>query len=158
MAMKENVITLEGLKKIEQELDYLKSTKRQEVAATIKEALSFGDISENAEYDEAKNEQARMEEKIVQLENLLKHVKVIDEDDIKTDVVNVGCKVTVYDYEFEEEVEYSIVGSAETNPLEFKISNESPVGSTLIGAKIGDEVKVMAPDGALTLKILKINK
>lgn len=158
MAIKENVITTEGKKRIEEDLDRLKSKDRLEVAAEIKEALSFGDISENAEYDEAKNKQARLEERIAQLENLLKTVKVIGDDEITTDVVNVGCKVTIYDYEYEEEIEYWIVGSAESDPKLRKISNESPVGAALLGMKKNDEVKIAVPDGVALYKIIKISK
>jgi len=125
---KEVVLTYEGLQKLEQELENLKTVKRREVAERIKQALSFGDISENSEYDEAKNEQAYIEGRIFQLENMLKNAKVIDEEDIQTDVVSIGSKVKVLDMEFDEEVEYYIVGSTEADPSQYKISNESPVG------------------------------
>lgn len=144
---KEVVLTYEGLQKLEQELENLKTVKRREVAERIKQALSFGDISENSEYDEAKNEQAYIEGRIFQLENMLKNAKVIDEEDIQTDVVSIGSKVKVLDMEFDEEVEYYIVGSTEADPSQYKISNESPVGKALIGGKIGDIVEVTVPDG-----------
>ncbi|ODM26753.1 transcription elongation factor GreA [Acetivibrio mesophilus] len=158
MVNKEVVLTYEGLQKLEQELENLKTVKRREVAERIKQALSFGDISENSEYDEAKNEQAYIEGRIFQLENMLKNAKVIDEDDIKTDVVGIGSKVTVLDMEFDEEVEYYIVGSTEADPAQFKISNESPVGKALIGQKVGGVVEVSVPDGIIKFKILGINK
>lgn len=120
---KEVVLTYEGLQKLEQELENLKTVKRREVAERIKQALSFGDISENSEYDEAKNEQAYIEGRIFQLENMLKNAKVIDEEDIQTDVVSIGSKVKVLDMEFDEEVEYYIVGSTEADPSQYKISN-----------------------------------
>src|SRR5690242_12335530 len=129
MTNKEVVLTYEGLKKLEDELEVLKGVKRREIAERIKQALSFGDISENSEYDEAKNEQAHIEGRIVQLENMLKHAKVIDEDEVSTDAVSLGSKVKLLDMEFDEEVEYYIVGSTEADPGKFKISNESPVGS-----------------------------
>jgi len=155
---KEVLLTKEGLNQLQAELDYLKSEKRLEVAQKIKEALSFGDLSENSEYDAAKNEQAQVEEKIVKLENMLKNVKVISEDEAGSDEVSIGCKVTVYDIEFDEELEYSIVGSTEANPVLFKISNESPVGKGLLGKKVGDTVEIEAPQGSLSFKILKISR
>lgn len=158
MMNKEVVLTYEGLKKLEEELDYLKGTKRREMAERIKQALSFGDISENSEYDDAKNDQAQLEVRINTLENMLKHAKVIDEDEIRTDVVWVGSKVKVYDMEFEEEVEYFIVGSTEADPSQFKISNESPVGSALLGKTVGDLVEVSVPDGIIKFKVLEIHK
>ncbi len=158
MSAKEVVLTYEGLKKLEEELEFLRGTKRKEVAERIKQALSFGDISENSEYDEAKNEQAQVEGRIVQLESMLKHARLIDEDDVKTDVVSLGAKVRLYDIEFEEEVVYLIVGSTEANPLKSKISNESPVGAALMGHKVDDIVEVQVPDGAIKFKILEISK
>ncbi len=158
MVNKEVVLTYEGLQKLEQELEFLKSVKRREVAERIKQALSFGDISENSEYDEAKNEQAQVEGRIVQLETMLKNAKVIDEDDIKTDVVGIGSKVRVLDMEFNEEVEYFIVGSTEADPIKYKISNESPVGRALIGKKKGTLIEVAVPDGVIKFKILGIHK
>lgn len=158
MSAKEVVLTYEGLRKLEEELEYLRGTKRKEVAERIKQALSFGDISENSEYDEAKNEQAQIEGRIVQLESMLKHARVIDEDDVNTDVVSLGSKVKIYDMEFDEEVEYHIVGSTEANPLKSKISNESPVGAALIGHRKDDIVEVQVPDGTMKFKILEISK
>lgn len=155
---KEVLLTKDGLKQLEAELDYLKSEKRLEVAQKIKEALSFGDLSENSEYDAAKNEQAQVEEKIVKLENMLKNVKIISDDEVGSDTVSIGCKVTVLDIEFNEELEYTIVGSTEANPVNFKISNESPVGRGLLGKKAGDTVEIDAPQGSLSFKILKISR
>lgn len=158
MSAKEVVLTYEGLKKLEEELEFLRGTKRKEVAERIKQALSFGDISENSEYDEAKNEQAQVEGRIVQLESMLKNARLIDEDDVKTDVVSLGAKVRLFDIEFGEEVVYLIVGSTEANPLKSKISNESPVGAALMGHKVDDIVEVQVPDGAIKFKILEISK
>ncbi len=158
MNYKEVVLTYEGLKKLEEELEHLKGVKRREIAERIKQALSFGDISENSEYDEAKNEQAHIEGRIMQIESMLKHAKVIDEDEIGTDSVSPGSKVVVYDVDFDEQVEYYIVGSTEADPFNFKISNESPVGSALIGHRIGDVVEVTVPDGMVKLKIIEIHK
>ncbi|WP_024833089.1 transcription elongation factor GreA [Ruminiclostridium josui] len=158
MSAKEVVLTYEGLKKLEEELEFLRGTKRKEVAERIKQALSFGDISENSEYDEAKNEQAQVEGRIVQLESMLKHARIIDEDEVNTDVVSLGSKVKIYDIEFDEELEYLIVGSTEANPLKSKISNESPVGAALIGHSKGETVEVQVPDGVLKFKILEISK
>ena len=155
---KQNILTVEGLAKLEEELDYLKSKRRAEVALRIKQALAFGDISENSEYDEAKNEQAFVEGRIAQIENILKTAKVIDEDDIQTDSVSVGSKVTLKDIEFGDEVEYTIVGSAEANPLNLKISNESPVGKALIGKAKGSVVDIIVPDGIIKYEILDIKK
>ncbi len=158
MTKKEVILTYEGLKKLENELEILKTVKRRDIAERIKQALTFGDISENSEYDEAKNEQAQIEAKIVQVENMLKNARVIDEDDVDTNVVSLGCKVTVYDEEFDENIEYYIVGSLEADPLKFKISNESPVGAALVGKKAGETVIVDVPAGKIKLKIVKIDK
>lgn len=158
MVDKEVVLTVNGLKKIEDELEMLKTVRRKEVAERIKQAIAFGDISENSEYDEAKNEQAQMEERILKLEGMLKKARVIDEDDISIDVVSIGSTVTVLDVEFQEEVDYTIVGSAEADPYELKISNESPVGRTLLGKKVGDVVEVQIPDGATQYKVLSIKR
>lgn len=157
MANKEVLLTYEGLRKLEKELEYLK-VKRLEVADRIKQALSFGDIAENSEYDEAKNEQAQMESRIVQLENMLKHARVIDEDEVNTDAVNIGSKVKLLDLETNETYEYHIVGSTEADPLIQKISNESPVGRAIMGKKKGDIVDVQVPDGKVKFKILEIYK
>ncbi len=153
-----NILTIEGLAKLEEELDFLKSKRRAEVALRIKQALAFGDISENSEYDEAKNEQAFVEGRIAQVENILKTAKVIDEDDIQTDIVSVGCKVTLKDVELGDEVEYTIGGSAEADPLNLKISNESPVGKALMGKAIGTIVDIVVPDGVIKYEILNIKK
>jgi transcription elongation factor GreA len=158
MTSKEVVLTYEGLKKLEEELEFLKSVKRRKVADRIKQALTFGDISENSEYDEAKNEQAHVEGRIVQLETMLKNARVIDEDDVSTEKVGIGSKVKILDLEYNEEVEYHIVGSTEADPGKYKISNESPVGRALMGRKKGNMVEVMAPDGIIKFKILKIRK
>lgn len=156
MVDKEIILTQQGLRKVENELDELKAVKRKEVAEKIKQALAFGDISENSEYDEAKNEQAQVEERIAKLETMLRKARVIDESDISRDVVSVGSTVKVMDLEFDEEVEYTIVGSAEADPYELKISNESPVGKALIGNKVGETVEVQIPDGITQYKILEI--
>lgn len=156
--VKKYVMTYEGVKKLEKELEYLKSVKRREITEKIKVALGYGDLSENSEYDEAKNEQAFVEGKIAQLENTLRNASVIDENDISLDVVSVGCKVKVYDYDFEEEVSYAIVGSTEADPMNFKISNESPVGSALIGHKVDEEVIAQVPNGTSKFKILEIGR
>ncbi len=158
MSEKTVFLTYEGLKERERELEYLKTEKRKEISEKIKVALGFGDLSENAEYDEAKNEQAEVELKIVKLEKMLKNAKIIDDEDISTDVVSMGIKVKVLDIDMEEEDEYYIVGSEEANPMENKISDESPVGRALIGAKVGDTVTVEAPNGSFEMKILEISK
>ena len=158
MDNKQILLTDEGLLKLEQELEMLKTQKRQEVAEKIKVARGFGDLSENSEYDAAKEEQAQVEARIVQLENMLKNAKVIDEDEIDLNVVSVGTRVKVYDEEFEEELEYSIVGSTEADPDMNKISDESPVGRALIGRKIGETVDVETPGGTIQFKILSIDK
>ncbi|HHV26551.1 transcription elongation factor GreA [Anaerosalibacter bizertensis] len=156
MVERDVFLTMEGLKKLEDELDELKTVRRKEIAERIKEALAFGDISENAEYDEAKNEQAQLEERIAKLEALLRNAKIIDEEDISTDNVSIGSRVKVKDLEYDEEIEYTIVGSAEADPYEGKISNESPVGKALIGGKSGDTVEVKVPDGIIKYEILEI--
>lgn len=158
MYNKEVVLTYEGLKKLEDELETLKGVKRREVAERIKQALSFGDISENSEYDEAKNEQAQIEGRIAVVEAMLKRARVIDEDEVSTDKVTIGSKVRLYDEEFDEEVEYMIVGSTEADPAQSKISNESPVGSALMGKKKGNTVEVTVPNGVIRFKILEIMK
>lgn len=158
MIDKEVFLTKEGLEKIENELDELKTVRRKEVAERIKQALAFGDISENSEYDEAKNEQAWVEERIGKLENTLRNAVVITDEDISLETVSVGTKVTLKDLEFDEEVEYTIVGSAEADPYEGKISNESPVGSALIGSKTGDTVEVQVPDGVMKYEVLSISR
>ncbi|WMM25435.1 transcription elongation factor GreA [Tissierella sp. MB52-C2] len=158
MPEKDVFLTEEGLKRLEDELDELKSVRRKEVAEKIKQALSFGDISENSEYDQAKNEQAQLEERIAKLETMLRNARIIDEDDITTDVVGIGSKVLVKDLEYDEDMEFIIVGSAEADPYNGKISNESPVGSALLGYKSGDTVEVSVPDGKIEYKIMNITR
>ncbi|MGM9533980.1 MAG: transcription elongation factor GreA [Intestinibacter sp.] len=158
MEEKKELLTQEGYDKLEQELEYLKTVKRKEVAERLKIAIGFGDLSENAEYDEAKNEQAKLEEQIIKLEEKLRNADVIDESQIDLNIVTVGSIVKLYDYDFEEEVEYTIVGSSEADPFEGKISNESPVGKGLIGARVGEELEIQAPDGAVKFKVLEINR
>ena len=155
---KKNLMTYAGLKKLEDELHELKVVRRKEVAEKIKEAREQGDLSENAEYDAAKDEQRDIEARIEELEAILKNAEVVVEDEADTEKINVGCKVVVYDEEFEEEVEFKIVGSTEANSLQGKISNESPLGKALIGAKVGDEISVEAPAGMMNYKILKIER
>lgn len=155
---KKFIMTYEGVKKLEEELEYLKTVKRKEITEKIKVALGYGDLSENSEYDEAKNDQAFTEGRIIQLENMLKNAVVVDESEIPKDKVSVGSIVKVMDYEFDEEVEYTIVGSAEADPMNFKISNESPVGSALIGKKVGDVVEVAVPSGVSKFEILEIRR
>jgi transcription elongation factor GreA len=158
MAQKELILTYEGLKKLENELEKLKTVRRREVAERIKTAREFGDLSENAEYDEAKNEQAFIEGRIAELEHKLKNAKVIDEDDIGTDIVSVGSTVKVKDDELNEIFTYHIVGSAEADPMEDKISNESPVGAALLSKKVGDKINIDVPDGNILMEIIEISK
>jgi transcription elongation factor GreA len=155
---KKYIMTYDGVRKLEHELDFLKTVRRKEITEKIKVALGYGDLSENSEYDEAKNEQAFVEGRIGQLENMLKNASVIDENEVSMDVVSVGCVVKVFDFDFEEEVEYSIVGSAEADPLNFKISNESPVGAALLGHKVGEEILVEVPNGTSKFKIIEIGR
>ena len=155
---KEVILTPEGLKKLEDELEYLKVTGRKEIAERIKIARGFGDLSENAEYDSAKDAQASMEERISKIEEMLKNVRVVDADDINTDVVSICSKVKVLDVEFDEEEIYTIVGSTEADPDSNKISDESPFGMALIGKKVGDVVMAETPGGMIELKILEIGK
>ena len=155
---KKYIMTYEGVKKLEEELEFLKTVKRKEITEKIKVALGYGDLSENSEYDEAKNEQAFTEGRILQLENMLKNASVVDEAEIPVGTVAVGAIVKVKDYDFDEEVEYTIVGSAEADPMNFKISNESPVGSALIGKKVGDVVEVAVPSGVSKFEILEIRR
>lgn len=155
---KKNIMTFAGLKALEDELFDLKVNKRKEVAQKIKEAREQGDLSENAEYDAAKDEQRDIESRIEELEKLLKNVEVVDEDEVNLDAVSIGCKVRLYDAEFEEELEYSIVGSTEADSLNNKISNESPVGAALLGRKAGETVEVETQAGTLLFKILEIQR
>ena len=158
MSGKEVIMTSEGIIEIEKKLEELKTVKRQEIAEQIKVARSFGDITENAEYDEAKNEQARIEGEILQLENTLRIAKVIDDNAIDVRYVGVGTTVKVVDLDTNEEEKYTIVGSTEANPALMKISNESPVGKTLLGQQIGSVVDVTSPDGVIRLKVVEINR
>ena len=155
---KEVILTQEGYDKLEAELNYLKTDKRAEIADRIKVALGFGDLSENSEYDEAKTAQAENETRIVELEDKLRHAKIIDQKDINTETVQVGNIVKVLDMEFDEKIEYQIVGSTEVNLAENKISNESPLGAALLGAKKNKIVEVNAPAGIMKYKILSIKK
>lgn len=155
---KKNIMTYAGLKKLEDELHDLKVVRRQEVAQKIKEAREQGDLSENAEYDAAKDEQRDIEARIEELEKILKNVEVVVEDEIDLEKINVGCRVKVYDVEFEEEMEFSIVGSTEANSMQHKISNESPVGHALIGKKVGDSVIVETQAGSIEYKVLEITR
>ncbi|MBU5430547.1 transcription elongation factor GreA [Kineothrix sp. MSJ-39] len=155
---KKNILTYEGLKKYEDELENLKVVKRQEVAQKIKEARAQGDLSENAEYDAAKDEQRDIEARIDELEKILKNAEVIVEDEVDLDKINVGCQVKILDIEMNQELDYKIVGSTEANSLKGKISNESPVGRALIGAKTGDIVKVETPGGELEYQVLEIQR
>jgi len=154
----EILLTQEGYDKLEEEVEFLKTVRRKEVAERIKVAISFGDLSENAEYDEAKNEQAQVEERIMKLENMIRKAVIIDESQIDLNVVTIGSIVKVNDVEFDEEVEYTIVGSAEADPYDGKISNESPVGRALLGKTVGEEVDVQVPDGIAKFKILEIRR
>jgi len=160
MAAKPIILTPEGYKKLEEELETLKVQGRKEIAEKIKEARSYGDLSENAEYDAAKDAQASMEQRITTIENMLKNAQIVSENDVTTDSISIGSRVRIYDIEFEEEGEYIIVGSTEANPDEGKISDESPIGSALLGKKVDDIVDVELPDngGVIQFKILEINR
>jgi transcription elongation factor GreA len=158
MKKKEVLLTYEGLKKLEEELEYLKGERRKEIAERIKQALAFGDISENSEYDEAKNEQAQNEVRIMQIEKMLKNAIIIDEDEVDINVVNLGTKVKVKSLKTNDELIFQIVGSTEADPELSKISNESPVGSALMGHKAGDVVEVEVPGGKIQYQIIDIHK
>ena len=158
MEEKDVILTQEGYDNLDKELNYLKTEKRTEIAERIKVALGFGDLSENSEYDEAKTAQAENEVKIAELENKIRHAKIIDEKEIDTDTVQIGNTVKVLDIEFDEKVEYTIVGSTEVDLAENKISNESPLGAALLGAKKNQTVDVNAPAGIMKYKILQIKK
>ena len=155
---KEFLLTQEGYDKLEEELENLKVVKRKEVAERIKVAISFGDLSENAEYDEAKKEQAQVEERILKLENMVRKAVIIDESKIDLNVVTIGSIVKVKDLEFDEEVEYTIVGSTEADPYDGKISNEPPVGKALLGRAAKEVVEVQVPDGVAKFEILEIRR
>ena len=158
MADKKNIMTYAGLKRLQDELQDLKVNQRREIAQKIKEAREQGDLSENAEYDAAKDEQRDIEARIEQIEQILKNAEVVDEDEVDLDVVNIGCLVRVLDIEYDEEEEYKLVGSSEASSLQNKISNESPFGKALIGAKVGDVVEVEAPAGVVKYKVLSIHR
>ncbi len=151
-------LTDEGLKKLQDELEHLKTVGRTEIAEKIKVARGYGDLSENSEYDEAKNEQAKIEARIVELESMLKNVEIITEKKGASKTVIIGSKVKVYDVEFDEEMEFKVVGSAEADPENGLISDESPVGKALLGSKVGQIVKAEAPAGEIELKIVAISK
>ena len=157
MEKKQVKLTEDGLKQLEEELEYLKTKKRKEVSEKIKVALGFGDLSENSEYDEAKNEQAQVEARIVSLENMLKNAVVISEEDRDTSIVEIGAKVKLLDIEFDEEVAYKIVGSTEADPDKGKLSDESPLGAALLGRSTGETIDVEAPAGIIQYKILGIS-
>ena len=158
MEEKDVILTQEGYDNLQKELNYLKTDKRAEIAERIKVALGFGDLSENSEYDEAKNSQAENEARIAELENKLRHAKIIDEKEIDTETVQIGNVVKVHDLDFDEKIEYTIVGSTEVDLAENKISNESPLGAALLGARKNQTVEVKAPDGVMKYKILSIKK
>jgi len=156
MSSKEVILTESGLKKLEEELANLKSVKRREVASRIKTATSFGDLSENSEYEDAKNEQAFIEGRIITLEKMLRNARLIDDEDVRKDAVGFGSTVRLLDLEENEELDLMIVGTAESDPSEKKISNESPVGRALFGASVGEIVQVEVPDGTIKYKVLEI--
>ena len=158
MADKKHILTYAGLKKYEDELQDLKVNRRREIAQKIKEAREQGDLSENAEYEAEKDEQRDIEARIEELEKLLKNAEVVVEDEVNLDRINVGCRVKVYDMEFEEEMEFKLVGSTEANSLQNKISNESPVGRALIGKKVGEIADVETQAGIIQYKILDIKR
>lgn len=155
---KQIVVTASSFQKLKEELDYLKNVKRKEAAENVGIARSYGDLSENSEYDEAKNEQAKVEAQIAELEETIAHAKVISDHEIQTDTVNVGVTVTIYDMDFDEELAYTIVSSREVDPLNNMISDQSPIGKALIGTKVGDIVTVEVPDGVAKFKVMNIEK
>ena len=156
--IKKNLLTYAGLKKLEEELHDLKVVRRKQVAQKIKEAREQGDLSENAEYDAAKDEQRDIEARIEEIEKILKNAEVVVEDEVDLGTISVGCKVKVHDMEYNEDMEFKLVGSTEANSLQGKISNESPVGKALIGAKMGDIVNVEMPSGVMQYKVLDIQR
>jgi transcription elongation factor GreA len=155
---KEVVLTVDGLTKLEKELEYLKTVRRREVAERIKQAIEFGDITDNSEYEDAKNEQGFIEGRILTIEKMLRNARVLNESDVQTDQVGLGSQVVLKDLESGEKAQYTIVGSAEADPAAYKISNESPVGQALIGKKAGEEVEINVPAGIMRYRIEKINK
>ena len=158
MAAKQVLLTDDGLPNLEQELEFLKTERRKEIAEKIKVALSFGDLSENSEYDEAKNDQAMVEARIADIESMLKNVKIIDQDELTTELIHIGSKVQVKDVEFDEVCTYQIVGSSEADPSNGRISDESPVGKGLLGHKVGETVEIETPAGVMQYEILGISK
>ena len=155
---KQTIITDEGLRRLEEELEDLKTAKRKEIAEKIKVALSFGDLSENSEYDEAKNEQAIIEGRIAEIENQLKNVRVLDESELNTEVVHVGSKIRIRETGTTQEETYKIVGSTEADPINGRISDESPVGKSMLGHSVGDVVEVLIPSGAVSYELIEISK
>ena len=158
MVEKKNILTYEGLRQLEDELHDLKVNQRKAVAQKIKEAREQGDLSENAEYDAAKDEQRDIEARIEEIDKILKNAEVVVEDEVDVNTINIGCRIKIYDMEFDEELEYKLVGSTEANSLKGKISNESPLGSKLIGKKVGDVITVDTHAGSMQYKILQIQK
>lgn len=158
MAANQTFLTAEGYKKLAEELDYLRTTGREQIAEKIKEARSFGDLSENAEYDEAMNEQAIMESKIARLEEELKNAQILDDDDVRTDVIGIGSYVKVNDLTYNEALEFQIIGKAQANPDENRLSDESPIGRSLLGHAVGETVDVEVPGGTISLEIVSISK
>ena len=158
MVEKKNILTYEGLRQLEEELHNLKVNKRKEVAQKIKEARDQGDLSENAEYDAAKDEQRDIEARIEDIDKILKNAEVVVEDEVDVDVINIGCKVRIFDMEYKEELVYKLVGSTEANSLRGKISNESPLGMSLLGKRVGDIVDVNTHAGVIQYKILEIQR
>ena len=156
--VKQVLLTDDGLRNLEQELEYLKTVKRKEIAEKIKVALSFGDLSENSEYDEAKNEQAITEARIADIESMLKNVKIIDKSELSTEVIHIGSNIKVNDVEFDEVCDYQIVGSNEADRANGRISDESPVGKGLLGHKVGDRVEIETPAGTMVYEVLEISK
>lgn len=155
---KKNILTYQGLQKLEEELQELKVVRRKDVAQKIKEAREQGDLSENAEYDAAKDEQREIESRIEEIEKILKNAEVVIEDEVDLDRISIGCQVRILDCEFDEELKYQIVGSTEANSLKGKISNESPVGKALLGSRVGDTVQVETQAGTISYKILEIQR
>ena len=158
MAKQITSVTEAGFQKLKEELDYLKNVKRREAAERVGEARSYGDLSENSEYDDAKNEQAKVEAQIAELEETIAHVKIVNHEDINTNVANIGLTVKVLYIDDEEEVEYSLVGSREVDVLNNKISDQSPIGKAIMGTKAGDIITVDIPNGSIKLKILDVRK
>lgn len=156
MSSKEVVLTPSGLKKLEEELSHLKSVKRREVASRIKTAISFGDLSENSEYEDAKNEQAFIEGRIITLEKMLRNARLIGEEDVSTEIVGFGSTVVLKNLDEEENLEFTIVGSAESDPSNHKISNESPVGKAIFGASAGNIIEVKVPAGTIRYQVMEI--